>query len=50
VTGDGPVGGEPFLQLINGGRPFDAVPCSVRLNDVAGWPGARIASVHLREV
>jgi hypothetical protein len=39
-AGDGPAGGEPFLQPVNGGRPFAAAPCSARLNDVAGLSGS----------
>ena|GEM_PF-5291216 len=41
---------EPFLQLINGGRPFATVPYSVHLNDIASLWGARIESIHPPEV
>ena len=34
MTGDRPAD-EPFLQLLNGGQPFAAVPYSVHLNDIA---------------
>jgi hypothetical protein len=40
VTGEGPAGGEPFLQLVNGGPPFAAVPCSARLR-IPGIPETR---------
>lgn len=40
--------GEPFLKLINGGRPFAAVPYSVHLNDIASLVGEQGSSQSLR--
>jgi hypothetical protein len=46
VTGDRPAD-EPFLQLINGGRPF-AVRYSVHLNDIASLSGEQGSSQSIR--
>jgi hypothetical protein len=47
VTGDRPAD-EPFLQLINGGQPFAAVPYSVHLNDIASLFGEQGSSQSIR--
>jgi hypothetical protein len=47
VTGDRPAG-EPFLQQINGARPFAVVPYSVHLNDIASLFGEQRSSQSIR--
>jgi hypothetical protein len=39
---------EPFLQLINGGRPFATVPYSVHFNDIASLFGEQGSSQSIR--
>jgi hypothetical protein len=47
VTGDGSAD-EPFMQLINDGRPFATVPYSVHFNDIAGLFGEQGSSQSIR--